>query len=119
MAGGTGALPLRDPQPSRGSCSARRPAPVALAVALAAVRLAHSALSHWPSSCSQKLARAGSMLLLRLLLAAVTATVTARGSCAPKKACDFLVRMHEQCIDGPYGPIPGAPGCEPISLLCT
>ena len=102
--GGTSALPLRNPQHSRGSCSARRPAPVALAVALAAVRLAHSA---------------GSMLLLRLLLAAVTATVTARGSCAPKKACDFLVRMHEQCIDGPYGPIPGAPGCEPISLLCT
>lgn len=27
--------------------------------------------------------------------------------------------MHEQCIDGFNGPIPGAPGCEPISLLCT
>ena len=57
-------------------------------------------------------------LLLRLQLAAAAAAAAA-GSCSPKKACDFLVRMHEQCIDGPYGPIPGAPGCDPISLLCT
>ena len=56
--------------------------------------------------------------MLRLLLTAAAAATVAAASCSPKKACDFLVRMHEQCIDGPYGPIPGAPGCEPISLLC-
>jgi hypothetical protein len=64
--------------------------------------------------------------MLRLLLAAAVAAALARGSCTPKKACDFLVRMHEQCIqcvNGPSGEkcraVPGAPGCDPISLLCT
>ena len=64
-------------------------------------------------------------MMLRLLIAAVAAAL-ARGSCAPQKACDFLDRMHEQCIqcvNSPSGEkcraVPGAPGCDPISLLCT
>lgn len=59
------------------------------------------------------------MLVLVLVLAALLLVGRTTGSCSPQKACDFLVRMHEQCIDGPYGPIPGASGCDPISLLCT
>ena len=48
------------------------------------------------------------------------------GGCSPQKACDFLDRMHEKCIDcrntpqgEKCGPVPGAPGCDPVSLLCT
>jgi hypothetical protein len=42
--------------------------------------------------------------------------------CSPQKACDFVVGIHAQCISTdpwPPHPIPGAPGCKPIALLCT
>ena len=63
--------------------------------------------------------------MLALLVASPAAVLSQghpMGGCSPQKACDFLNRMHEQCISvdpWPPHPIPGAPGCESLELLCT
>jgi len=66
------------------------------------------------------------MLVLAGTLTTVQSQEYPMGTCSPQKACDFLEGMHQPCLGQCPGvdsfcvqPIPGAPGCQPIELLCT
>jgi len=66
------------------------------------------------------------MLVLASTLTTVQSQAYPMGNCSPQKACDFLEGMHQPCLGRCPGvdslcvePIPGAPGCEDIELLCT